>query len=35
MFGERLTRVETLVETLLERGTGESALSDAPEQPSP
>lgn len=28
MFGERLTRVETLIETLLERSTGESGASD-------
>ena len=35
MFGERLTRIETLLETLLERNAGESGASDAPEQPSP
>ena len=28
--GERLTRIETLLETLLERATGESSASDAP-----
>ena len=33
--GERLTRIETLLETLLERNAGESGASDAPEQPSP
>ena len=31
MFGERLTRIETLLETLLERSTGESGASDAPQ----
>ena len=35
MFGERLTRIETLLETLLERNAGEFGASDAPEQPSP
>ena len=35
IFGERLTRIETLLETLLERNAGESGASDAPEQPSP
>ena len=33
--GERLTRIETLLETLLERDTRESGASDVPEQPSP
>ena len=33
--GERLTRIETLLETLLGRDTGKPAPSDVPEQPSP
>ena len=33
--GERLTRIGTLLETLLERDAGASGASDAPEQPSP
>lgn len=35
MFGERLTRIETLVETLIERDAGEPGVSDTPGQPSP
>ena len=31
MVGERLTRIETLLETLLEQDTGESSASDVPE----
>ena len=33
--GERLTRIETLLETLLKRGTGQRDAPDVPEQPSP
>ena len=33
--GERLTRIETLLETLIGRDTDKPAPSDAPEQPSP